>query len=124
VGMARDRFEGFDVEEVRERIGRAVKFAREGNGPVLLEVITYRFRGHSMSDPAKYRPDGELESRKAESDPLKITESRLSIAFGLETPRFQEMRKEIEEIAQDAYEFAESSPSPRPEDLYNHVYTD
>jgi pyruvate dehydrogenase E1 component alpha subunit len=124
VGMARDRFEGFDVEEVRERIGRAVKFAREGNGPVLLEVVTYRFRGHSMSDPAKYRPDGELESRKAESDPLKITEARLSVAFGLETPRFEKLRKEVEEVAQDAYEFAESSPSPRPEDLYNHVYTD
>ena len=77
-----------------------------------------------MSDPAKYRPDGELESRKAESDPLKITEARLSVAFGLETPRFEKLRKEVEEVAQDAYEFAESSPSPRPEDLYNHVYTD
>jgi len=124
VGMARDRFEGFDVELVRERIGRAVAFARAGNGPVLLEVVTYRFRGHSMSDPAKYRPEGELESRKEESDPLKITESRLSVAFGLDTARFDAIREEVEAVAQDAWDFAESSPKPDPANLYQYVYTD
>ena len=124
VGMARDRFEGFDVEEVRERVGRAVRFAREGNGPVLLEIVTYRFRGHSMSDPAKYRPDGELESRKDESDPLKITEGRLSVAFGLDTARFGEVKESVEAEAQDAWDFAESSPKPDPANLYDYVYTD
>ncbi|MEC7242016.1 MAG: thiamine pyrophosphate-dependent enzyme, partial [Myxococcota bacterium] len=124
VGMARDRFEGFDVEEVRERIGRAVRFAREGNGPVLLEIMTYRFRGHSMSDPAKYRPEGELDSRKKESDPLKITEGRLSVAYGLDSARLTELKESVEAEAQDAWEFAESSPEPAPANLYDYVYTD
>ena len=91
---------------------------------MLLEIVTYRFRGHSMSDPAKYRPDGELESRKDESDPLKITEGRLSVAFGLDTARFGEVKESVEAEAQDAWDFAESSPKPDPANLYDYVYTD
>lgn len=124
VGMARDRFEGFDVEEVRERVGRAVRFAREGNGPVLLEIVTYRFRGHSMSDPAKYRPDGELDSRKKESDPLKITEARLTESFKVTPEALNAVKESVETEAQAAWEFAESSPKPDPANLYDYVYTD
>ena len=64
VGMVREQFEGFDVELVRDRVAAAADFARSGKGPVLLEVVTYRHRGHSMSDPAKYRPEGELDEKK------------------------------------------------------------
>ena len=63
-GMARDRFEGHDVLQVKERIGQAVARARSGGGPTLIEIRTYRFRGHSMSDPGKYRTSEEVEERK------------------------------------------------------------
>ena len=82
VGMAREQFEGFDAEVVRDRVGAAAEFARSGQGPVLLEIITYRHRGHSMSDPAKYRPDGELDEKK-KSDPLAITKERLTQDFNV-----------------------------------------
>ena len=77
-----------------------------------------------MSDPAKYRPEGELDSRKKESDPLKITEGRLSVAYGLDSARLTELKESVEAEAQDAWEFAESSPEPAPANLYDYVYTD
>jgi pyruvate dehydrogenase E1 component alpha subunit len=122
VGMARDSFEAFDVEQVRERFGRAVKFARSGKGPVFLEAVTYRFRGHSMSDPAKYRTKDELEEKKKKSDPLAITMDRLRDYFGVTDEQLQAIKDEIETIAQDAYTFADESPVPDPATLYDHVY--
>ncbi len=121
VGMARDSFEAFDVEVVRERFGRAVRFARAGKGPVFLECVTYRFRGHSMSDPAKYRTREELEEKKR-SDPLAITEARLRADFGVSGDVLAGLRAEVEELAQDAYRFADESPVPDPATLYDHVY--
>ncbi|MCB9758655.1 MAG: pyruvate dehydrogenase (acetyl-transferring) E1 component subunit alpha [Alphaproteobacteria bacterium] len=124
VGMAHDQFKGFDVEVVRERVGAAAKFAREGNGPVLLEVVTYRYRGHSMSDPAKYRPKGELENIRETSDPLAITHHRLVNDLGLSEDTLTEARQVIDEEAQDAWDFAESSPDPDPTKLYDYVYAE
>ncbi len=121
VGMARDSFEAFDVEQVRERFGRAVRFAREGKGPVFLECVTYRFRGHSMSDPAKYRTKEELEEKK-KSDPLAITEDRLRKDFGVTDEQLQAIKDDVEQVAQEAYTFAEESPVPDPATLYDHVY--
>ena len=82
VGMKNEQFEGFDVEVVRQKVAEAREYAVAGNSPVLLEIITYRHRGHSMSDPAKYRPDGELDEKK-KSDPLLIAEARLTEDFGM-----------------------------------------
>jgi pyruvate dehydrogenase E1 component alpha subunit len=121
VGMARDAFEGFDVEEVRERVGRAADYARSGKGPVLLEIATYRYRGHSMSDPAKYRPSGELDERK-ESDPLKITRKRLVDDFGVTEDELAEIKVSVEAECKDAVQFAEDSPVPDPATLYDYTY--
>ena len=77
-----------------------------------------------MSDPAKYSHEGELDSRKKESDPLKITEGRLSVSFGLESARMNELKESVEAEDQEAWEFAESSPKPDPANLYDYVYTD
>ena len=121
VGMAREQFEGFDVELVRDRVAAAREYARE-HGPVLLEVVTYRYRGHSMSDPAKYRPKGELEKKKTESDGLAIAENRLIEHFGVSEERIAAVRSEVDGIAQDAWDFAEQSPAPSIEDLYDKVY--
>ncbi len=120
VGMVREQFEGFDVEHVRERVGAAVEHARSGNGPVILEAITYRFRGHSMSDPAKYRPEGELEAKK-QSDPLLITERRLR-EFGADDAEIAALQASVEVEAEDAYQFAETSPEPDPARLYEYTY--
>lgn len=121
-GMAREQIQnGFDVEHVRERVGAAVAFARSGQGPVLLEVVTYRFRGHSMSDPAKYRPAGELEEKK-KSDPLLITAERLRSAFGVSQEAIDAVAASVEAEVQEAWDFAEQSPVPDPAKLYSYVY--
>ncbi len=121
VGMAREQFLGFDVEHVRDRVGAAVEFARAGNGPVILEAITYRYRGHSMSDPAKYRPAGELEEKK-KSDPVAITEARLITDFGMTEADLTAVRASADAEADDAVKFAEDSPWPNPADLYEYTY--
>jgi pyruvate dehydrogenase E1 component alpha subunit len=121
VGMVSEQFEGFDVEMVRERVAAASDFARAGKGPVLLEIVTYRHRGHSMSDPAKYRPDGELDEKK-KSDPLAITKARLTDDFGLVDADFEAITDDVEAEAQAAWTFAHDSPIPDPATLYDFTY--
>ena len=121
VGMVREQFEGFDVELVRDRVAAAADFARAGKGPVLLEIVTYRHRGHSMSDPAKYRPDGELDEKK-KSDPLFITKSRLQDDFGVSEEAIQAIHDDVEVEAQEAWTFAHESPEPDPATLYDYTY--
>ncbi len=120
VGMVREQFEGFDVEQVRQRMSAAIEYARAGNGPVILEVVTYRHRGHSMSDPAKYRKPGELEEKR-KSDPVHLTEARLR-DLGAGDAELEAIRDRVEIAAKDAYEFADASPIPDPADLYNYTY--
>jgi pyruvate dehydrogenase E1 component alpha subunit len=121
VGMLSEQFEGFDVEVVRERVAAAADFARAGKGPVLLEIVTYRHRGHSMSDPAKYRPSGELDEKK-KSDPLAITRERLTQDFGLSEADLQALTDSVEAEAQEAWDFAHESPEPDPATLYDFTY--
>ncbi len=121
VGMVREQFDGFDVEHVRDRVGAAVEYARSGQGPVILEAITYRFRGHSMSDPAKYRKAGELEEKK-KSDPVAITEARLKNDFGVTDADLEAIRADCDAEAEDAAKFAEDSPWPDPAHLYDYTY--
>lgn len=123
VGMKSEQFEGFDVEVVRQKVATAREYAVAGNGPVLLEIITYRHRGHSMSDPAKYRPEGELEEKK-KSDPLVITETRLLEDFGLSPEELKAIQKEVDAEAKASYTFAEQSPEPDPKTIYDFVYAD
>ena len=123
VGMVNEQFEGFDVEVVRERVAAARDFAVAGNGPVLLEIITYRHRGHSMSDPAKYRPEGELANKKL-SDPLLISEQRLTQDFGVSAEELKAIQKEIDREAKETYTFADQSADPDPSTIYDHVYAE
>jgi pyruvate dehydrogenase E1 component alpha subunit len=120
VGMKRWQFHGFDVVEVASNVQAAVDHARSGEGPVIIEAITYRYRGHSMSDPAKYRAEGELEGMK-KSDCLLLAESRL-LALGVDPSEFERVRDEVEAIAKDAYDFAEASPEPDPATLYDYTW--
>ncbi|TVQ92750.1 MAG: pyruvate dehydrogenase (acetyl-transferring) E1 component subunit alpha [Deltaproteobacteria bacterium] len=120
VGMKRWQFQGFDVAEVYDNVKRAVDYARSGEGPVILEAVTYRYRGHSMSDPAKYRKKGELDDVK-KKDALELVRDRLA-AMGVDQDTLDQVKAEVNEIAQDAYDFAESSPDPDPARLYDYTY--
>ncbi|MDP9033515.1 MAG: pyruvate dehydrogenase (acetyl-transferring) E1 component subunit alpha [Myxococcota bacterium] len=119
-GMARDRFFVDDVLEVERRIGEAVKRAREKSLPTLVEVRTYRFRGHSMSDPAKYRTPAELEERK-KSDPLLRARSTL-LEQGVSEARLDGLDKAVESEVADALKFAAESPEPEMSELEPSTY--
>lgn len=123
VGMKHEQFDGYDVEHVRERVAAAREYAVSGKGPVFLEILTYRHRGHSMSDPAKYRPDGELEEKK-KSDPLAITEDRLIKDFGMSKEELKAIQKEVDKAAKETYSFAEDSAELDPNTIYDFVYAD
>ena len=108
-GMPHDRFFATDVLEVEERIGVAVKRAREESQPSLIEVRTYRFRGHSMSDPGKYRTAAELEDHK-KRDPL--VQAREKLASGIDEARIAALEADVEREVAAAVKFAEESPEP------------
>jgi pyruvate dehydrogenase E1 component alpha subunit len=108
-GMPTDRFEGHDVEVVMERLKTAVARARRGEGPSLVEILTYRFRGHSMSDPGKYRTNEEVEEMKRTRDPVRIARDRLA-ARGVSEESLAKLDAEIEAEVADAVAFADASP--------------
>jgi pyruvate dehydrogenase E1 component alpha subunit len=120
VGMRRWQFGGFDVVDVYRNVSRAVDMTRKGEGPIILEAVTYRYRGHSMSDPAKYRKDGELDIYRAK-DCLKNATDRLT-TLGISNADLEKVKAEVEAAAQDAYDFADGSPLPDPADLYAYTY--
>ena len=119
-GMDRDRFFVEDVLEVEKRIGEAVSRAREHSLPTLVEVRTYRFRGHSMSDPAKYRTQAELEEHK-KRDPLHRARTVL-LEQGLGEARMAALEQSVEAEVADAVRFAEESPEPTIADLEPTTY--
>jgi len=123
VGMKRWQFSGFDVVEVYQNVAAAVEHARSGEGPVILEAVTYRYRGHSMSDPAKYRKEGELEMHRAK-DCIASAEQRLKEHFGVSDDELTKLQGAVDEEAQDAYDFADSSPEPDPSHLYDFTYAE
>jgi pyruvate dehydrogenase E1 component alpha subunit len=119
-GMHRDRFEGQDVLEVKKRIGAAVERARAGEGPTLIEIITYRFRGHSMSDPGKYRTAEEVEERKRMGDPVRIARDKL-VEAGTKEEELVAIEAEVEKEVQDAIKFADESPPATAESMNGFV---
>lgn len=118
-GIPSDRFVAEDVLEVERRIGEAVKLAREANIPTLVEVKTYRFRGHSMSDPGKYRTPEEVEARK-QRDPLFRARTQLELHWDM--ARLDALEASVEEEVADAVKFADESPEPTAELLAPTTY--
>lgn len=118
--VAKDRLEGHLVLEVRDRIGAAVARARAGQGPTLIEVLTYRFRGHSMSDPGKYRTTQEVEERKQQHDPVRLARETL-LAQGVAEDDLATLDAQIEEEVQDAVRFADESPPATMESVRRFV---
>lgn len=118
--MPSHRIDALDVELVYKTVREAVVRARAGQGPSLIEAITYRFRGHSMSDPAKYRPPGELEEMK-EKDPLDTTKQRLR-QLGFTDADLQNSEDKVVAEVEDAVQFAESSPELGYAEMQRMVY--
>ena len=119
--IAAEFVDGMDVLAVREATLRAVERARKDYLPTLLEVRTYRFMGHSMSDPGNYRTRAEIE-RHQERDPLKLFSASLKEEGVLSDSEFQQIEAEVKEQVEKAVRFAEESPLPDPKELYTDIY--
>ncbi len=117
------RVDGMDVLEVYGAVTEAAARAREGDGPSLIEAVTYRFRGHSMSDPVEYRSKRE-ERIWLERDPIKNLRKRLLTERAQDEAHLKEIEAEVEDVIEDAVRFADESPEPRVEDVGKHVYVD
>ncbi|MBN2499816.1 MAG: pyruvate dehydrogenase (acetyl-transferring) E1 component subunit alpha [Anaerolineales bacterium] len=118
-----ERIEGMDVMKVREAAQEALKFVRAGNGPFLLEVMTYRFRGHSMGDPERYREADEVHKWQ-EEDPIGIYNRYLVAEKIAKKSELDKIESEVEEEVAEAVQFAEDSPNPGPEALFEDIYAE
>ncbi|WP_414902949.1 pyruvate dehydrogenase (acetyl-transferring) E1 component subunit alpha [Sphingomonas flavalba] len=115
--------DGMDVLAVRGAAETAREWVKAGKGPVLLELKTYRYRGHSMSDPAKYRSREEVQAVRDKSDPIEHAKRELE-AMGLKEDALKEIDKEIRAIVAEAADYAESTPEPPEGELYTDVVVD
>ena len=111
---------GMDVLEMRGAADMALDYVRSGNGPLLMEVKTYRYRGHSMSDPAKYRTREEVQDVKEKSDPIDGLK-KIMLEAGVAEDVIKGIDKEVRRISNEAADFAESSPEPDLAELYTDV---
>ena len=109
-----------DVLAVREAGERAVAHCREGKGPYLLEMKTYRYRGHSMSDPAKYRTRDEVQQMRETHDAIEMVRKRLQ-ELGVDEAETKKIDDEVKAIVTDAAEFAQTSPEPDESELWTDV---
>ncbi|MCE2730003.1 MAG: pyruvate dehydrogenase (acetyl-transferring) E1 component subunit alpha [Sphingomonadaceae bacterium] len=112
--------DGMDVLAVRGAAEVALDWVRSGKGPVLLEMKTYRYRGHSMSDPAKYRSRDEVQSVRDNSDPIEGCKAYLA-DLGVDDDELKAIEKEIRKIVNESADFAEASPEPDLSELYTDV---
>jgi pyruvate dehydrogenase E1 component alpha subunit len=113
--------DGMEYLKVKAAAKRAVDHARSGKGPYILEMDTYRYRGHSMSDPATYRPKGEVERIKEERDPLDHFKTYLEEAFKIPQDQLKKIEDEVKAVVLEAVEFSKTSPEPDPSELYTDV---
>lgn len=121
--MPSDKVDGMTPELVHEGVARAVKRARDGEGPTLLEMKTYRYRGHSVSDPQKYRSKDEVEEYKDQDPIIKVRKTILENNFATEAA-LQEIDEKINGIVEASVKFAEDSPWPDDSEVLKDVYID
>lgn len=121
--MPSEAVDGMSVEAVHEAIERACERARRGDGPTLLDIRTYRYKGHSMSDPQKYRTKEEVQDYKDQDPILKVKATLLENGFATEE-EIKAIDKRVKDIVQESVEFAENSEDPQPHELYEDVYAE
>jgi pyruvate dehydrogenase E1 component alpha subunit len=119
-----EQVDGMDVLKVRDAALKAAEYARSGKGPIILEMKTYRYRGHSMSDPAKYRSKEEVEEYKTKHDPIErlkryITENKIA-----GEDEFKKLETKIKDQIKEVEDFARNSPEPDESELFTDIYNE
>ena len=120
-GIPGARVDGMDVEAMATEAGKAVKHVRSGKGPFVLEAMTYRYRGHSMSDPAKYRTKEEVQKYRTEQDPIERLREKLLQDGIADEAGLKGIDKEVKAIVAKSADFAQASPEPSPDELYTDI---
>ncbi|HMN71350.1 MAG TPA: pyruvate dehydrogenase (acetyl-transferring) E1 component subunit alpha [Rhodoblastus sp.] len=118
--MPGEAVDGMDVRAVKAATERALEWCRAGNGPYILEMQTYRYRGHSMSDPAKYRSKEEVQKMREEHDPIEQVRARL-LAGGVSEDELKKIDASVRAVVSEAAEFATQNPEPDPSELYTDI---
>jgi pyruvate dehydrogenase E1 component alpha subunit len=116
-----EQVDGMDVRAVKEAGEKAVKRAREGGGPMILEMLTYRYRGHSMSDPAKYRSREEVDKMRSEHDPIEQVRLRLIEKGWASEDELKAIDKDVRAVVNEAAEFAQNDPEPDVSELWTDI---
>ncbi len=120
-GISGEQVDGMDVTAVRARATALSGEVRAGGGPRILEAMTYRYRGHSMSDPAKYRSREEVQDIRERQDPITQLQKRLVAEAGIDETRLKAIDKDIRSLVNEAARFAQDSPEPGPDELFSDV---
>lgn len=121
--MPGDSIDGMNCEEVHKSMERAVRRAREGGGPTFIEIKTYRYRGHSMSDPAKYRTKDELDEYK-EKDPIQTVLNTIIENKWSDEEEIEKINEKVKFIIEESVKFAEESPLPENDEIYKDIYSE
>ena len=121
-GIPGELVDGMDVQAVKKAGAKAAKHCREGKGPYILEMKTYRYRGHSMSDPARYRTREEVNKIKEEQDPIDLIRSTILKKKYASEEQLKAIDTEIKKSIMDAAEFAQQSPEPSENELWTDIY--
>jgi pyruvate dehydrogenase E1 component alpha subunit len=116
-----EQVDGMDVRAVKAAGDKAVARAREGKGPYILEMLTYRYRGHSMSDPAKYRTKEEVQKMRTEHDPIEQVRARILDKGLAGEDELKQIDKDVRAIVNEAAEFAQNAPEPDTSELYTDI---
>ena len=120
-GIPGEEVDGMDVVAVHEAGLAAAEHARAGQGPIILEMLTYRYRGHSMSDPAKYRSREEVSRMRSEHDPIDHLRQRLIAGGQASEDELKRIERQARDIVAEAAQFAQDSPEPDPSELWTDV---
>jgi pyruvate dehydrogenase E1 component alpha subunit len=121
-GIPSEQVDGMDVRAVKEAADRATEHCRSGEGPYILEMMTYRYRGHSMSDPAKYRSKEEVQKMREEHDPIEQVKARLLKSNRASEDDLKKMDADIREIVTASADFATNDAEPDASELYTDIY--
>ncbi len=122
-GMPAEQVNGMNIYDVYQATVKALDSVRAGNGPYFLELVTYRFEGHSMGDPLRYRTKDEVEKWR-EDDPIGILERHLRQEEIASSEELEAIDKMVEAEVEESVRFAEESPFPAPEELFADIYVD
>lgn len=122
-GMNGTRVDGQNVFEVYEKTSAALEEIRKGNGPQFLEMMTYRYEGHSIGDRTRYRPKSEMEEWRDERDPIGLLQKALIGGHGVSAEELTQIQDDVQDEVEAAVEFANNSPLPDPSTLYDYIYS-